>query len=84
MKDLLKRVRFTRHDLLNIIRDPKGSAKAYAAAVTAIVVRYLATKGVDVPDEIALSLGAVIGWVFTAALGFAVAWLTPTGETYPL
>ena len=77
MTDLIRRMRFTRHDLLMILTEPEKSAKAYGAAVAAVLVAFLARNGVQVPAEVTASLGTIATYVAGSVITFALAWLTP-------
>lgn len=73
----LKRMRFTRHDLINVVTNPRKAGKAYASAAAAFVISWLAERGFDAPGEIDDAAIAVAAHLGGAALAFAAAWLIP-------
>jgi hypothetical protein len=76
--NIIRNMRFTRIDVLQIITEPGKSAKAYGAALAAIVIAFAARNGLAIPAEVQLSIAAVFTYGIGAVFSFAVAWLTPT------
>lgn len=74
------RFKFTRHDLWRIIVDPRGSAKAFAAGASALLIQYLAGHGLSLPDEIALEVGQAFEVMLYSAFAFAVTWISPNAR----
>jgi hypothetical protein len=75
---ILKGMRFTRIDVLQIVTEPAKSAKAYGAALAAIVIAFAARNGLAIPAEVQVSIAAVFTYGIGAVFSFVVAWLTPT------
>jgi hypothetical protein len=76
--NIIRNMRFTRIDVLQIITEPAKSAKAYGAALAAIVIAFAARNGLAVPAEVQVSIAAVFTYGIGAVFSFAVAWLTPS------
>ena len=75
--DTVRRMRFTRHDLANIVTAPRKAGKAYAVAALELARSALMDQGIFVPDDVFAGATSVGGWALGGALAFAVAWLFP-------
>ena len=74
----LKSARFTRIDILQIVTEPAKSAKAYGAAIAAVIIAFAARNGIAVPAEVQISIAAVLTYGIGSVFAFVVAWLAPT------
>ena len=77
---IIRNMRFTRIDILQIVTEPGKSAKAYGAALAAILVAFAARNGLAVPAEVQISIAAVFTYGIGAAFSFVIAWLTPSRQ----
>lgn len=76
----LARFRFTPTDLADVITNPRGSAKAYAAAGTAFVVAWFSDQGIALPDSVNTGINDIATYVIGSLLVGALAWLTRNGS----
>lgn len=73
----VRKIRFTRNDLAQIVTEPGKSGKAYGAALAAVLVAFAARNGLAIPSEIQVSIAAVCSYGVGSLFAFVVAWLTP-------
>jgi hypothetical protein len=75
---IVRKMRFTRNDVLQIVTTPGKSAKAYGAAIAAVLVAFAAKNGLAVPTEIQASIASVVSYGLGALFSFVLAWLVPS------